>query len=105
MGSPSAEFITLDYKPVKNEGLVMQVWPRVACVLILGYLSLSRAFAYVGIPAWKVFISEVVLGLLFLWGPRVRGSRWLAVVLKLPSLKRLLAWYGLFLGYGILQVL
>src|SRR5690242_13706529 len=82
----------------------MQVWPRVACVLIVGYLTMSRAFAYLGIPAWKVFISEVVLALLVLCGPRVRGRRWLAVVSKLPSLKRFLTWYLLFLVYGVLQV-
>jgi hypothetical protein len=80
------------------------MWPRIACVLILGYLGLSRAFAYLGIPAWKVFVSEVVLAFLLLCGPRVKGRRWLSFVLKLPSLRQFLTWYGLFLAYGIMQV-
>src|SRR6266851_6716441 len=83
----------------------MRVWPRIACVLILGYLCLSRAFAYLGIPAWKVFVSEVVLGFLLLCGPKLESRRWLSAVLKIPNLKRFLTWYGLFLAYGILQVL
>jgi hypothetical protein len=38
-------------------------WPRVTCGRILGYLCLSRilAFAYLGVAAWKVFVSEIVL--------------------------------------------
>ena len=80
-------------------------WPRVACGLILGYLCLSRTFAYLGVPAWKVFVSEVVLAFLLLYGPQFQGRRWLAYVLRLPSLRRYLVWYGLFLAYGIAQVL
>ena len=81
------------------------MWPRIACVLILGYLSLSRAFSYVGIPAWKIFIGEVVLALLFLWGPKVNGKSWPWVAVKLPVLKSFSVTYALFFGFGILQVL
>src|SRR5260370_21183846 len=81
------------------------MWPRIACVLIFGYLSLSRAFAYVGIPAWKVFVGEVVLVFLLLLGPKIQGRGWLWVALKLPALRGLLTWYGLFVAYGIIQVL
>src|SRR6267142_6077888 len=80
------------------------MWPRIASVLIVGYLSLSRAFAYLGIPAWKVFVSEVVLGFLLLCGPRLETRRWLWVVLKIPNLRRFMTWYGLFLAYGVMQV-
>src|SRR5712664_282081 len=80
------------------------MWRRIASVLILGYLSLSRAFAYLGIPAWKVFVSEVVLGFLLLCGPRLETRRWLWVVLKMPNLRRFMTWYGLFLAYGVMQV-
>src|SRR6266478_3764718 len=81
------------------------MWPRIACVLILGYLSLSRAFSYVGIPIWKVFIGEVVLALSFLWGPKLNGKFWPWVALKLPMLKSFSVTYVLFFGFGILQVL
>jgi hypothetical protein len=74
-------------------------------VLIVGYLSVSRAFAYVGIPTWKVFIGEVVLALSFLWGPGMNGKFWPWAVVKLPVLKSLSVTYALFFGFGILQVL
>lgn len=80
------------------------MWLRIACVLIVGYLSLSRAFAYLGIPPWNVFIGEAVLVLLFLWGPRSRAGRWPWVATKLPELKRFSTWYALFVGFGIAQV-
>src|SRR5260370_34328105 len=81
------------------------MWPRVFAVLIVGYLSVSRAFAYVGIPIWKVFIGEVVLALSFLWGSKMNGKFWPCVTLKLPMLKSLSVTYALFFGFGILQVL
>src|SRR5260370_19128728 len=81
------------------------MWPRVFAVLIVGYLSVSRAFAYVGIPIWKVFIGEAVLALSLLWGPKTNGKFWPWVTLKLPLLKSLSVSYALFFGFGILQVL
>jgi O-Antigen ligase len=79
-------------------------WPNVATFLILGYLSMSRAFAYIGVPAWNVFIGEAVLVLLFVAGPRIGGHRWFDVLGKAPSLKQFLILYGLFLGFGIFEV-
>src|SRR5258705_10974248 len=79
------------------------MWPKIASVLIVGYLSLSRAFAYLGIPAWKVFVSEVVLGFLLLFGPRLETRRWLWGVLKIPNLRRFMTWYSLFLAYWVMQ--
>ena len=81
------------------------MWPRVFALLIVGYLSVSRAFAYVGIPIWKVFIGEVVLALSFLLGPKFNGKFWPWVTFKLPDLKSLSVTYALFFGFGILQVL
>ena len=72
------------------------MWPRLFSVLIVGYLSVSRAFAYVGIPTWKVFIGEVVLALSLLWGPKFNGKFWPWVTLKLPVLKSLSVTYALF---------
>jgi len=80
------------------------MWLRVSSVLILGYLSLSRAFAYLGIPAWNVFIGEAVLALLVLCGPKMGHSRWPWLSRKFPALRSFLILYGLFLGYGIVQV-
>jgi len=80
------------------------MWLRVTCVLLLGYLNLGRAFAYLGVPSWKLFVSEVVLAFLLLFGPKIQSRRWLLVVLKLPGMRRFLTWYGLFLAYGVMEV-
>src|ERR1700682_3632859 len=80
------------------------MWPRIAFLLILGCRGMSRSFAYLGVPAWKLFISEVVFAFLLLFGPKIQTRRWLSVVLKLPAMGRFLTWYGLFLAYGIVEV-
>lgn len=80
------------------------MWPRIACVLILGYLGLSRAFAYLGVPAWNLFVSEIVLAFLLLFGPKINRRPWMRVMRKLPTLRHFLTCYGLFLMYGIFQV-
>ncbi len=80
------------------------MWLKVAAALLLGYLCLSRTFAYIGVPQWSVFISEIVLVLFFLCGPTFRGSAWTPMVRKERALKRLAIIYAAFLGYGILQV-
>jgi O-Antigen ligase len=82
----------------------MTTWPTVASVLVIGYLAVSRAFAYLGVPAWHLFIGEVVLALFFLAGPKLGEKPWVWAALKMPILKRLWTWYALFLGYGILHV-
>ncbi len=80
------------------------MWPRIVCLLIVGYLSVSRSFAYLGVPAWQLFVGEVVFAFLLLFGPKIQNRRWMLVVLKLPGMRRFLNWYGLFLAYGILEV-
>jgi hypothetical protein len=81
------------------------MWPKVAAILLVGYLSLSRAFAYLGIPVWKLFVSEAVIAALFIWGPRVNGRLWPSAALKLPALKRFSIAFTIFFGYGVVQVL
>jgi O-Antigen ligase len=80
-------------------------WPAIAATLILGYFCLSRAFAYVGIPPWKVFVSEVVLALFLFFGPKVGDRCWLRTALQLPALRQFSIAYSVFFAYGILQIL
>ena len=80
------------------------MWPRIACVLILGYLGMSRAFAYLGAPAWHLFVGEIVLAFLLLFGPKINHHPWMRVMRKQPTLRHFLTCYGLFLMYGIIQV-
>jgi O-Antigen ligase len=65
---------------------------------------MSRAFAYLGFPAWQIFVGEVVLALLLLSGPKMGQVRWLRISLKLASLRPFRFWYGLFFVYGVIQV-
>ena len=80
-------------------------WPIIAATLMLSYFCLSRAFAYVGIPPWKVFVSEVVLALFLLFGPKVGDTSWFRTALQLPALREFSIVYAIFFVYGILQVL
>jgi hypothetical protein len=66
---------------------------------------MSRSFAYLGIPPWRIFVSEVVLACFLFFGPKATAGRWPWVAMKAPSLKRLIRIYFLFLGYGVFQVL
>jgi hypothetical protein len=83
----------------------MSIWIWVTSALLFGYLSLSRSFAYLGIPTWKVFVGEVILGLFLILGPRVGRSSWLKFSLKIPSLREFWIWYALFFVYGFVEVL
>jgi hypothetical protein len=80
-------------------------WPAIAGTLMFGYLCLSRTFAYVGIPPWKVFVSEVVLSLFLLRGPKVNDASWFFKMVQAPALRRFSIVYGIFFTYGALQVL
>ena len=79
-------------------------WPATAAILIVGYLSLSRTFAYVGIPWWKIFIGEAVLVMLFLYGPKFNARSWPWTFLSVTVLRRFLILYGLFFAYGVVQI-
>ena len=52
----------------------MKRWATFAAILLVGYLCLSRTFAYIGVPQWNAFIGEAALAALFFAGPRV-GKR------------------------------
>jgi hypothetical protein len=81
------------------------MWTRTAGLLLVGYLCLSRTFAYVGIPVWKAFIGEVVLVLFVVAGPRMGKLKLPWIAWKMPALRPLLSCYALFLGYGVVEVL
>jgi hypothetical protein len=80
------------------------MWKTMPIVLAVGYLCLSRSFAYFGIPVWNVFVGEVALAIFLLSGPKIGQSSWLRFTLKLQSLRKFWIWYGVFLGYGVIQV-
>jgi hypothetical protein len=88
------------YVEAKSPG----AWPVVAATLMLGYFCLGRAFAYVGIPPWKIFVSEVGLALFLCFAPKVGDKSWFRIASELPALRQFSIVCGIFLVYGVLQV-
>jgi O-Antigen ligase len=80
----------------------MVVWPRIASFLLVGYLCMSRSFAYLGVP--PLFIGEIVLGAFLLVKPRVALGTWVASLLRASPLNQLGLALLLFLAYGVWQV-
>jgi len=81
------------------------MWVQIACIILVGYLSLSRPFAYLGLPAWKIFVGEVLLVCFLLCGPRVGNQSWIRFTMRLQSLRKFWVSYSLFFIYGICEVL
>lgn len=86
------------------------VWQRrlstLTIAVLVGYLSLNKSFAYLGIPALNVFIGEVLIVGAFVYEPlRVRIVAVLGQLLR-PGPFHLLAWaIAAFLAYGLFQAL
>jgi hypothetical protein len=80
------------------------MWVNIVTFLVLGYICMSRSFAYLGIPPWRIFVSEVVLAFFLFHGPRAAVGRWPWMAMKAPSLRGLVRYFFLFLGYGVFQV-
>jgi hypothetical protein len=79
-------------------------WQKTGIFLIIGYILLNRAFAYLGIPQLKLFIGEIVLICFLLFRP-AEGIETLAAALSRPSRLRDCAWaIVLFIGYGLFEV-
>ncbi len=81
------------------------VWDNLARLLLLGYLSMGRSFAYVGFAPVKAFVGELVLGV-FLFAHAGTFVRTWAAPLVIRSRLSSVVWLGfLFVGYGIFEVL
>src|SRR5260370_19483510 len=83
----------------------VHMWLRIACALIVGYLCMGRSFAYWGFHQWNLFLGEVVLGWLLLWGPMSTKGRWPWIGMRSPHLHRLTLWMFFLLVYGVFEVL
>ncbi|MFZ0640197.1 MAG: O-antigen ligase family protein [Candidatus Acidiferrales bacterium] len=85
-------------------------WANLAAFLVVGYLGIGRAFAYLGLPWISLYIGEMVLASFLIFGPRTKQGPWLRLAQRIPQLKRfewlllLLILYGGFEALrGILQ--
>lgn len=80
----------------------MVIWHKIAGLLIVGYLCMTRSFAYLGVP--PLFIGEIVLGGFLLLKPRVALGTWAASLLRMSPLNALGLALLIFVLYGIWQV-
>ncbi|MGH6897380.1 MAG: O-antigen ligase family protein [Geminicoccaceae bacterium] len=80
----------------------MIIWSRVAGFLVVGYLSMARSFAYLGVP--PLFIGEMVLGAFLLLKPRVALGTWAASLLRASPLSALGLALLVFVLYGVWQM-
>lgn len=75
-------------------------WSRLVAFLTVGYLCMSRSFAYLGLPWFNLYIGEISLAAFMLFGPRSKQGRWLRVARRVRGLKRIESLLLLFLLYG-----
>ncbi len=80
-------------------------WAYVIGFLLLGYLSMGRSFAYLGIPPLRIFIGEMVLGAFLFQHPRAIVGKWAGALMSASPLSGLAWAIYLFVGYGIFQLL
>jgi hypothetical protein len=82
--------------------LPIKIWCRVAGFLVVGYLSMTRSFAYLGVP--PIFIGEIVLAAFLLLKPRVAVGTWADSLLRDSPLTGLGVALFVFMLYGIWEV-
>lgn len=106
--APMATSVTshaLALSPASGRWQFVDRWSKLAVFLIVGYLCMSRSFAYLGIPRLSIYIGEVALAAFLLFGPRTRHGRWLWLALRARRLKRFKWLLLLLLAYGGFEAL
>ena len=68
-------------------------WAKIAACLIVGYLSMSRSFAYLGIPQLSLFVGEGVLAYFLVCGPGTSRGRWPWIAMKAPALRSVMRFF------------
>jgi hypothetical protein len=89
-------------KPMINS--MKSSWAEIAAFLVVGYFSMSRSFAYLGVPQLSLFVGEIVLGYFLVCGPGTSRGRWPWIAMKAPALKSVVRVFSLLFAYGIFQV-
>lgn len=78
-------------------------WIHLTVILIVGYLSLSRSFAYLGLPPARIYIGELVLVAFLFLGPTESGTRWIKAVARAKTVQRLKWLILIFFSYGLFE--
>jgi hypothetical protein len=84
-------------------------WTFATLVLLLGYLTLTRSFAYLGLPTIgfpiPLYIGEAFLAAFLIFAARVSISRWVSS-LVMPSRLSAIAWLiYFFVLYGVFELI
>lgn len=82
----------------------MIIWHKIGGFLVVGYLLMTRSFAYLGVPSLKIFVGEIVLAAFLLLKPRVALGTLAASLLRPSPLNGLGLALLPFLAYGVWQV-
>jgi len=80
-------------------------WAIAVGFTMLGYLSMTRSFAYLGVRALNIYVGEVVLGLFLLSRTKDILGKWASALTTKAQLGQLSWAYYLFLGYGVVELL
>jgi hypothetical protein len=105
LGDVSSNLLALPLTVPRRDGSVLPGWAKVAVFLAIGYLSLGRAFAYLGLPWFSLYIGELSLGAFLLFGPRTRQKRWLQLAPRVRRLRRFEWILLVLLCYGAFEAL
>jgi hypothetical protein len=82
----------------------MVFWQLAVGFLLLGYLSMTKSFAYLGLPQLSIFIGEIVLGAFLVLKPRVALGTWSDSLLRASPLNALGLALLVFMLYGVWQM-
>ncbi len=82
----------------------MNRWLKFLILLVVGYLTMTRSFAYLGYPPARIFIGELAIGAILLAKPRVILDRWIHAIQR-PTPYSAFATALLFsLAYGLFEM-
>ena len=78
----------------------MSVWPKLIMILVVGYLTMTRSFAYLGLPPAKLFVGELAIGTFLLTRPTAIFRRWTGAFAQPSALNAFAIALACFLAYG-----
>jgi hypothetical protein len=72
-------------------------------LLVIGYFTMSRTFAYLGVPPLHLFIGELSLGAFLVLGPTLGARQWPWLALDMRPLRPLFLFVVALITFGCFQ--
>jgi hypothetical protein len=85
--------------------MMNRLWAKLVGALLLGFAMMGRSFAYIGVPAAKLFVGDIFLAVSLLLRPGGVVGRWHRGLISTGPLNRFSWIYLVFLQYGIIEAL